>query len=247
VPESPAIELTRVGVAYRLPRLGQPTIKGLPARLLRPARTERLWALRDVSLTVSRGEAVAVVGANGAGKSTLMRLLAGIFRPSEGRVVVRGSVAPLMDLGSGLDLQATGLENVVLYGALLRRPPRELRRKAPAVLEWAGLSAFADAPVSAYSSGMVARLAFSIAVATTPQVLLVDEVLAVGDAEFQKRSTERVRGLVRSGCAVVIVSHALDQLRELASRAVWLDSGRIRAEGPPDRVFSEYLATAAAR
>ena len=238
---APAIECTGVSVAYRLPRVGQRSIKSLPTSALRPRRRhERLWALRDVSLTVERGEVLAVVGANGAGKSTLLRLLAQVFRPTEGRVVVRGAIAPVMDLGSGLDPEATALDNVVLYGALLGGRPRALRARAGEVIEWAGLEAFADVPVGAFSTGMAARLAFAIATAGSPQVVLIDEVLAVGDHEFQRRCLARVEELTQRGCTVVVVSHAVDVL-EMAERAAWLDHGRLRATGAYRDVLDAYL------
>jgi ABC-2 type transport system ATP-binding protein len=238
----PAIECSAVSVVYPLPRQGQRTLKMLPAAVLRRQRRhERLWALRDVSLTIERGDVVAIVGANGAGKSTLLRLLARAVRPTHGRVVVRGGVAPIIDLGSGLDHEATAIENVVLYGALLGGRPREMRLRAGDVVEWAGLEAFADVPVASFSTGMMARLAFAIATAGSPQVLLVDEVLAVGDHDFQQRSRARIDELAQGGCTVVVVSHAVELVR-FAHRAVWLDHGQLRADGPYDETVAAYLA-----
>jgi len=237
----PAIECTGVSVAYRLARVGQRSIKGLPSALLRARRRhEPLWALRDLSLTVQRGEIVALVGPNGAGKSTLLRLLAQVFRPTAGRVVVRGRTAPVIDLGSGLDLEATALDNVVLYGALLGGRPRALREGAEEVIGWAGLEAFADVPVGSFSTGMLARLAFAIATAGAPQVVLIDEVLAVGDHEFQQRSRARIDALADSGCTIIVVSHAVELL-EMATRAVWLDHGQVRADGGYREVLDAYL------
>jgi ABC-2 type transport system ATP-binding protein len=241
---TPAIELTDVAVAYRLPLVPQRSLKKLPTTLFhKRLHHEPLWALRDVSLTVPRGEIVAVVGPNGAGKSTLLRLLARVFRPSEGRVVVRGTIAPLIDLGSGLDLAATARENVVLYGALLGRRPRTMRAEAAGILEWAGLSEFANVPVGVFSSGMIGRLAFAIATSSSPQVMLIDEVLGVGDASFQERSRERLLELAESGCTAVIVSHAPELLISLASRGVFLDQGRVRADGEVSDVLGAYLAS----
>ncbi len=241
----PAIECSAVSVAYRLPRAGQRTLKMLPAAVLGRHRThERLWALRDVTLTIERGDVVAVLGANGAGKSTLLRLLARAVRPTEGRVVVRGGIAPIIDLGGGLDHDATAIENVVLYGALLGARPRAMRERAAEVVRWAGLEAFADVPVASFSTGMIARLAFAIATAGSPQVLLVDEVLAVGDHEFQQRSRARIDELTNAGCTVVVVSHAVELL-EIAQRAIWLDHGRVRADGPYGEIVEAYLAAPA--
>lgn len=238
---APAVQCSAVSVAYRLPRAGQRSLKMLPAALLRRRRSpERLWALREVSLTIERGDVVAVIGANGAGKSTLLRLLARAVRPTEGRVVVRGGVAPIIDLGGGLDHEATAIENVVLYGALLGARPRAMRERADEIVAWAGLEAFADVAVGSFSTGMIARLAFAIATAGSPQVLLVDEVLAVGDHEFQQRSRARIEELATSGCTVVVVSHAVELL-EIAGRAVWLDHGQVRADGGYDEIVAAYL------
>jgi ABC-type polysaccharide/polyol phosphate transport system ATPase subunit len=157
-------------------------------------------------------------------------------------VLVRGDVSVLMDLGSGLDLDATGADNVVLYGGLLGGRPGELRRQTSEILEWAGLSDFADVPVGSYSAGMLARLAFATATAGHPDVLLIDEILAVGDASFVARSKNRIQALADRGCTIVIVTHAHEQLRELATRAIWLDHGLIRADGQLDGVLAEYSA-----
>jgi ABC-type polysaccharide/polyol phosphate transport system ATPase subunit len=237
-----AIEVSNVCVDYRLPTLTARSLKAMPggARWGR-IRHGRLRALDDVTLTVERGEVVAVLGANGAGKSTLIRVLGQVIRPTAGRVVVRGTVAPIMDLGAGFDLEATGLENAVLYGALLGRRPAEVAREAPAIVEWAGLVEYADVPVGAYSSGMMARLAFATATWGAPQVLLIDEVLAVGDAAFQRRSAERIRELADGGRTVVVVGHALQELEAIASRAVWLQAGQVRSEGAFDAVARAYL------
>ena len=241
-----AVELTDVGAAYRLPRVVHRNVRMLPALLMsrRPAH-EPLWALRGVSLSIQRGESVAVVGANGAGKSTLLRLLAGVLRPTSGRVVVRGQVAPIIDLGAGLDPFATAAENVVLYGALLGRRPRELRDEVDEILDWAGLSEFADVAVSAFSSGMTARLAFAVATSGRPGIVLVDEVLGVGDASFFERSADRLDRLAAAGSTLVVVSHAPEQVRRLAGRAILLEHGVVGADGPLDEVLERYRATPA--
>jgi len=243
----PAIEAHRVGVEYRLPQIKQRTIKALPELLIPSRHThKRLVALDDVSFTVPRGEVVAVVGANGAGKSTLLRLLAKTFRPTSGRLVVRGAVAPLIDLGGGLDLTAPARENVLLYGALLGARPREIRPRVDSILEWAGLLDFADAPVGAFSSGMQARLAFAIATSGDPDLLLVDEVLGVGDAPFLERSSQRVFDLTARGCTVVVVSHSAEQLREIATRGLLLEGGRLLADGPIEDILEQYAHAKAA-
>lgn len=230
-------------MAYRLARVDTLSIKRLPSAVLRRrVRHQLLWALRNVTLSVPRGDVLAVVGANGAGKSTLLRLLARVFRPSRGRVIVRGRIAPLLDLGAGFDPEATALENVVLYGALLGRRPGEMRERASEIVDWAGVADFADVPLVSFSSGMLARLAFAVATIATPEILLIDEVLGVGDAAFQNRSGERIHELVNSGSTVVAASHAIEQLRPMASHAIWLDHGMLRGQGSFDAVVEDYLA-----
>lgn len=238
----PALELHGVTVAYRLPQIKPRKLKSLPAAVLpRRVRHEALYALRDVSFSVARGESVAIVGANGAGKSTLLRLLARTFAPTRGRVVARGRVAPLIDLGSGLDLGAPARENVVLYGALLGERPSALRPQVEEILEWAGLSDYADVPVGAFSSGMIARLAFAVATSGAPDVLLIDEVLGVGDSAFLAQSSQRLHDLIAAGCAVVVVSHAPELLRPIASRGVLLERGRVVLDAPLEEVIEQHL------
>jgi ABC-type polysaccharide/polyol phosphate transport system ATPase subunit len=240
---TPAIEVQEVAAAYRMPRVSQPSVRMLPKLLLSGRQhVEALWALRGVTFEVGRGEVLGVVGANGAGKSTLLRMLAGVLRPTRGRVLVRGTVAPLIDLGAGLDLLATAAENVVFYGALLGRSPRTLRDDVAEILDWAGLADFADVPVSAFSSGMTARLAFSIATSGRPGVVLIDEALGVGDAAFFERSASRIADLAGSGSTLVIVTHSAEQLRRLTTRALFLERGLLVADGEPDDVLEQYLA-----
>jgi ABC-2 type transport system ATP-binding protein len=237
----PAVEVSRVRVAYRLQQIKPRKLKALPALLVPSRHThESLVALDDVSFTVPRGEVLAVVGANGAGKSTLLRLLAKTFRPTSGRVVVRGTVAPILELGAGLDLMAAARDNVLLYGALLGGRVRSLRAQVDEILEWAGVLDFADTPVGAFSSGMVARLAFSIVTAGDPDVVLVDEVLGVGDAAFLERSSQRLFDLKERGCSIVVVSHSADQLRSIATRGILLQRGRVVADGALDEVLEQH-------
>lgn len=205
---------------------------------------EELWALRDVSFTVDEGEVLAVIGRNGAGKSTLMKLLARVLPPTAGRVVIRGRIAPMIELGAGFNGDLTGYENSVLYGTLLGRDPEWMRSRVERIADWAGLADVMDVPVRSYSSGMLARLAFSVAVDVEPDVLIVDEVLSVGDEAFQRRSQERMQELISRGAAVVLVTHDLRQVEERATRALWLDRGSLRAEGDVHAVVSAYRAEA---
>jgi ABC-type polysaccharide/polyol phosphate transport system ATPase subunit len=199
-------------------------------------------ALDGVDFVVRPGEVVGVIGHNGAGKTTLLKLLARVLRPTSGRVVVRGTVSPLIALGASFDPELTGRENVVLFGAMLGRSPQALRERSDAIADWAGVEQFLDLPVRTYSSGMVSRLAFSVAVDVQPDVLLVDEALAVGDEGFQRKSLERIKALVAGGACAVLVTHDLDQVARHCDTAVWLDHGTVRAVGPAQAVVGSYRA-----
>ncbi len=206
---------------------------------------EGFWALRDVSLRVGPGERLGVVGANGAGKSTLLRVLARIYPPTAGRVEVRGSVAPLIEMGAGFNPELTGLDNIYLNGAILGMGRRAMAARVDGILDFSGLREFAHTPLKYYSSGMYARLAFAIATEVEPDVLLVDEALSAGDAAFLERAKGRLMGLLDRSKAVVLVSHDLATLRDLCTRGIWLSHGQIAAEGPIDDVVDAYLASVA--
>lgn len=238
---TPAIELTAVALAYRLARSRSSSLKEFVIHVLkRQVQFEELLALKHVTFSVHPGEVVALIGANGAGKSTLMKVMARVLPPTAGRVVVAGRVAPMIELGAGFNMEMTGFENIVLYGALLGRDAGTMRSRAPEIAAWARLEESMDVPVRSYSSGMLARLAFSIAVDVEPDVLLVDEVLSVGDESFQRKSSDRMDELIRSGTAVVLVSHNLDQVLEKADRVVWLHHGMVREIGRPEQVVAAY-------
>ena len=238
---SPAVECRDVSLVYPLVRDRPGTFKEQVIRSLRrKVVVEELKAIQDLSLRVNYGEVVGVIGDNGAGKSTLMKIIARVLPPTGGRVIVRGLVAPLIELGAGFNIELTAFENVVLYGAILGRSPGEMTDRATDIIDWAGLSEFADVAVRAFSSGMLARLGFSIATDVNPDVLLVDEILSVGDQSFRERSRERVKNVMEQGAATVLVSHDMKMIQDLASRVIWLDRGRIRKEGSPEDVISAY-------
>jgi len=204
---------------------------------------EQLWALKGVSLEVADGEVLGIIGPNGAGKSTLMKMLARVLPPTEGRVVVRGTVAPMIELGAGFSMELTAFENIVMYGTLLGRTPEHMRERASEIAHWASLDDFLDVPLRSYSSGMLARLGFSVATDTEPDVLIVDEVLSVGDAAFQQKSAERMAHMIEDGASVVLVSHAMSTVLEIADRVMWLDQGLIKLEGAPEEVVAAYQAS----
>ena len=204
-------------------------------------RPSVFWALRDVDFTVSPGEAVGIIGPNGAGKSTILKLLAGIMRPEVGTVDVVGRLAALIEVGAGFHGDLTGRENIFLNGAILGMSREEIRGKLDAIAAFAGLARFLDTPVKRYSSGMYARLGFSIASHVEPDVLLVDEVLSVGDAVFRLRCQERMRRLVADGTTLVFVTHDLDQMQSICRRAIVLEQGRVAFEGSSHDAVSRYM------
>lgn len=237
----PVIEVDNLTQVYRLPTHDASSIKELAVRVFRRRpRASSLIALNNVSFTVERGEVFAILGPNGAGKSTLMKLLARVLPPSAGRVIVRGHVSPMIELGAGFNIEQTARENIVLYGTLLGRSIRHMRSRCWAIAEWAGLEEYLDVPIRAFSSGMVARLAFSVATDVKPEVLLIDEVLSVGDAAFQKKSSERMEELIAGGTSVVLVTHSMDVVRERAERAMLLDRGNVQMVGSAKEVVAYY-------
>ena len=205
-------------------------------------KEEPFVALRSVSFTVRRGEVVGLVGANGAGKSTLLKLVAGVMKPSGGTVRCGGSVCPMIELGAGFDPQLSARENIYLNGAIMGYSRAFLDSRFDAIVDFAELRSFLDVPVQNFSSGMVARLAFSIATQTEPEILIVDEILSVGDAAFQAKSEEKMLSLMRGGTTVLFVSHSVAQIEKLCSRALWLERGVLREDGPSETVCAHYLA-----
>jgi len=238
-----AIEMSDVTVRFTVPRERVRTFKEFAINWLRGRLVyEELLALSRVSLTIRRGETVGIIGRNGAGKSTLLKVIARVLRPTGGSVAVLGRVAPLLELGAGFDPELSGRENIFLNGAILGRSRREMVRRLPGIVEFAELEAFLDAPVRTYSSGMVARLGFAIATDVEPDILLVDEVLAVGDIEFQQKCLERMRGFRARGATLVLVSHSPETVLGLCDRALWFDAGRVAADGPAREVVEAYVS-----
>jgi len=236
-----AIECQGLGKAYR--RFRSPWAKLVETATLGTVpRHEPFWALRDLDLELERGQALGLVGPNGAGKSTLLKLLAGTTRPSEGRFRVAGRVASLLELGAGFHRDFTGRENVHLAGALLGLSRRELRAREEEILEFSGLGAFVDEPLRTYSTGMALRLGFAVAVAVEPDILVLDEVLAVGDLSFQKRCVERILAFKRSGRTLLFCSHSLYDVRQLCDLAVWLEGGRPMLVGDAAEVTHAYAS-----
>jgi len=214
----------------------------LPLPLSPLQREEEFWALRDVSFEVKRGEVVGIIGRNGAGKSTLLKILSRITEPTEGRVRIRGRVASLLEVGTGFHPELTGRENIYLNGAVLGMTKAEIKKKFDEIVIFADLEKFLDTPVKRYSSGMYVRLAFAVAAHLEPEILLVDEVLAVGDAEFQRKCLGKMDDVAKSGRTIVFVSHNMGVVGSLCPRVIWVDQGRIRDAGSPARVIGRYIS-----
>jgi ABC-type polysaccharide/polyol phosphate transport system ATPase subunit len=237
-----SIRLEGVSLCYRLAKQRIPSLKEYAIHFLRGSLAyEKLWALRDIDLTVKRGETLGIVGRNGAGKSTLLKVISKVLKPTRGTARINGRIAPILELGSGFDYELTGLENVYLNALLLGHGRREILGKVDEIVDFSGLGDFIRSPLRNYSSGMQARLGFSIATAWIPDILILDEVLSVGDATFTHKCEERIRGLRESGATVLIVSHATQAIVKNCTRAIWLDDGVMQADGHARDVVRMYL------
>jgi ABC-2 type transport system ATP-binding protein len=238
---TPAIRLENVSVRYRLARERIGSLKEYAIRRAqRRMSYDEFEALDDVSIEVLPGETVGIVGRNGAGKSTLLRLIARVMPPTAGRVVVEGRTAPLLELGLGLHGELTGRENVMLQGALLGFSRSKMKKRLERIVEWAELEEFIDAPIRTYSTGMTARLAFSVATDVDPDILLVDEALAVGDERFRMKCRDRMESFRRAGKTVILVSHDLEQVRSNCRRAIWIHEGHAVRDGDSASVTGAY-------
>ena len=235
------IRLEDVSVCYRVPSEAIGTLKEYAIRVLqRKVHMNNFRALDHVNLQVYSGEVLGIIGNNGAGKSTLLKLIARVLKPTEGRVVVRGLVAPLLEFGAGFHPELTGRENVYLNGALLGFSKKEMDEKFNRIVDFAELWDFIAAPIRTYSSGMWARLGFAVATDVQPDVLIVDEVLSVGDEAFQRKSSARMQAFRDQGATILLVSHNMDVITAMCHRAAWIDHGVLRAIGPAVDVIAEY-------
>ena len=235
------IEVKNVSMGYRIDSNRVNTLKEWAVtKLKRQLHYEMFWALKDVSFDVERGEVVGIIGRNGAGKSTVLKIISGLFKPTEGTVITNGRVVPMLELGSGFDPELTGRENIFLNGAILGYTEKFLNEQYDQILEFSELEEFIDRPIKTYSSGMMMRLAFSVATIVKPEILIVDEILAVGDDAFQKKSHAKMMELMHGGATVLYVSHNLNQIRELCNKVVWLDHGKVVMQGDTDEVCDAY-------
>lgn len=235
------ITATNVSMQFRLSNDKVTSLKEYVTRKLnRSLSYNEFWALQDVSFEIAAGEIVGIIGRNGSGKSTLLKIISGIMKPTGGTVEVKGNIVPMLELGSGFDFDLTGRENIFLNGAILGYSEKFLLEKYDDILEFSELGHFIDVPIRNYSSGMMMRLAFSVATMVEPDILIVDEILSVGDEAFQKKSHERMMELMSGGTTVLFVSHSLEQIREMCDKVIWLDSGKIKMIGETETVCDSY-------
>lgn len=236
-----AVHLNNISVQYRIPSESIKTFKEYMIRLVQGKIKHRAFsALNDVSLEVKKGEIFGIVGRNGAGKSTLLKVISRVLIPTEGRVWVHGNISPLLQLGAGFHPELTGRENIFLNATLLGHKRNEVQEKLDEIIEFAEIGDFIEAPIRTYSSGMQARLGFSVATAWRPDILILDEVLSVGDAAFRKKCFNRMTGFRDSGATVLMVSHSIKQIQDLCERVMWLDRGEIKEIGPAEEVSALY-------
>lgn len=237
----PIIEVDHLTMRFRMNNDRILSLKEFVTTALRgKLEYQEFTALEDVSFAVKKGETLGLIGRNGAGKSTLLKVISGILKPTEGSVMTYGNVVPMLELGSGFDQDLTGAENIFLNGAILGYSEEFLKEKYDEILEFSELGEFIHTPIRNYSSGMLARLAFSVATVVKPEILIVDEILSVGDAQFQEKSRRRMMELMSGGTTVLFVSHSIEQIREMCSRVIWLEHGKMKMAGSAQEVCDAY-------
>lgn len=243
--EENAVEVRNVSMRFNLSKERVDNLKEYVIRLLKGQLLfEEFIALHDISLNVHKGDVFGIVGLNGSGKSTLLKIISGVYKPSRGTVRVMGNIAPLIELGAGFDMDLTARENIFLNGTILGHTRAEMREKFDEIVDFSELANFLDVPIKNFSSGMIARLGFAVATVTKPDILIVDEILSVGDFLFQKKCEQRIRDMIGVGTTVIIVSHAITQIEELCNRVAWLEKGNLRMVGNTKAVCDAYKTSA---
>lgn len=236
------IEVNNVSMMFNKSKERIDNVKEYFIRFIkRQIMIEEFWALKNVSFDVKKGEFLGIIGLNGSGKSTLLKLISGVMKPTNGNINVKGTIAPLIELGAGFDMNLSARENVFLNGAVLGFSRKEMQKKFEWIIDFAELWDFVDSPIKNYSSGMIARLGFSIATASNPDILIVDEILGVGDFKFQQKCHRRMNEIIESGATVLFVSHSINQIKELCSRVVWLNNGELIDIGDTQRICEKYI------
>ena len=242
--EKNAVEVKNVSIRFNLARERVDSLKEYVVRRLRgqKPKSDEFWALRDINLTVPKGDSMALIGTNGSGKSTLLKIISGILTHTTGEVHVNGSIAPLIELGAGFDMDLTGKENVFLNGAVLGHSKKMMESHYDEIMDFSGLREFEDVPVKNYSSGMLARLGFSIATIVKPDILIVDEILAVGDFAFQEKCHKRIAEMMGNGATVILVSHSEADVRSICDHAAWINKGHLMFVGNSGKALEKYKA-----
>lgn len=236
-----AIEVDKVGMKFNMSSEKVDNLKDYVIKLLKhQLMYKEFWALKDISFNVKKGDRVGIVGLNGAGKSTLLKVVSGVLKPTEGTVKIHGTIAPLLELGAGFDKQYTGAENIYLYGAMLGYSKSFLEDKYKEIVKFSELGDFINVPVKNYSSGMKSRLGFAIATIVEPDILILDEVLSVGDAKFRKKSLKKVQSMIKNNVTVLFVSHSIDQMLAVCNKAILLDKGHLIAQGSAEDIAKLY-------
>lgn len=239
--DNTVLKVDHVGMKFNLSEVKVDNLKEYVIKVVKKEmRYQEFWALRDISFELKKGDRLGILGLNGAGKSTLLKVIAGVLKPTEGNVNSKGKIVPLLELGAGFDKDYTGAENIYLYGAMLGYSKEFLREKYDEIVEFSELGDFINVPIKNYSSGMKARLGFSIATVVEPDILILDEVLSVGDAKFKKKSEKRITDMFEKGVTVLFVSHSLAQVQSLCNRAILLEKGQLIADGSIDEVSELY-------
>ena len=241
-----SIELNHVDLTFEVQNEKIDTIKETFIRTLKRNKTKKIkiHALKDISFKIYKGEKIGIIGYNGAGKSTLLNVITGIYSPDNGNVITHGNVSPLLSLGAGFDVNFSGRKNIFLNGAVLGYDKKFLESKVDEIIEFSELGEFIDIPIKNYSSGMLAKLGFSIATAVNPDILIIDEILGVGDVTFQKKSADKMKSLMDGGTTVILVSHSITQIRELCDKAIWIDNGYLKDMGEVNTICDKYLKDA---
>lgn len=237
----PIVTVDHVSLKFKIEQNRSASLKEFCVRWLkRDLKSEDFWALTDVSFEVEKGDVIGIIGHNGAGKSTLLKVISGIMKPTKGSVTKYGNVVPMLELGSGFDFELTGRENIYLNGAILGYSEEFLNSKFQQIVDFSELGDFIEAPLRTYSSGMLARLAFSVACLVEPEILIVDEILSVGDADFQEKSRARMLELMTGGTTVFFVSHNLEQIKEMCNKVLWLEHGVVQDFGKTEAICTRY-------
>ena len=246
IEDNVAVRVEHVSMEFKISKDKIDTLKEYVIRTIKRNKKEKekIRILNDISFDVQKGDKLGILGFNGAGKSTLLKILAGIYEPTHGKITINGKVAPLLELSAGFDKNYTGKNNIYLNGAFLSMDKDFLDEKFDEIVEFSELGDFINYPVKNYSSGMRAKLGFSIATLIEPDILIVDEILSVGDIKFRKKSSEKINELIAEGVTVLLVSHSINQIRKICNKCIWIESGRIVMEGPSDEVCDAYVANA---